>query len=599
MALARADVRWFVLAAPGSLAVAVVLGVGVALHRGPWLTEPFADLLLTRSIPLAVLFAVAWSLRGLGHGVVARRLAGRQGEEVAAPQWFAAFLGQALATVLTLVGGLLILPGLIAAGRLSVLPGLCIADGESLGQAVRSAFRTDRRSVWRAGAAWALLLLLWFVVTLNLVFGTIGLVGLLRILTGVDTTGLARLLDPTEPSTLLAAALLGFLVVDPLWALVRAVLFVERSDGTSGAGLERRWGRVLARGAGRVAALLALFLALVPFAGQAHADEPLPITDWAEHAWDGARELHAIADDWDGAETVLVSPLTTVLREQLGGRVEVPDAGPVLVDPAALLDGLPASVRTDGDVKQVRAVARRLESASVAARDVRTTAGEAPAHLLAAELAEGRYVLDDGPVAAAEAAPESLRERLQRWWEALWAGEPAEERTLTEPLKPPTVGGRVVVGIVAALAVVLVALVLVLAGRALARVGPGAVLLGDPPAAASDLPDPRSRAAALWAAEAEQLAGEGRYDDAIRSRFLAVLSHLDAAGAIQARPERTNGELVDGFRGSEAWRGFFTDAVRGYERAWFGPDPTQASDWVALRKTTEPLLPGARFEETP
>ena len=604
LALCRSEPRVFAAALPASLLFVFVFGAAAALHRGSWATESFDALLLGRSLPLAALVTLAWAARGVSHALVARRLASALGHQVGRWRPVTLLLAQALASVGTLVAGLaLLVPGLLVAGRFAVLPGLVGVEERSLADGVRTSFRSPRSAAWRAGSAGMLLSALWAVVTVNLVLGAVGLVGLLRLMTGLDTTGLAQILDPTDLQFLLAVGLTAFVLVDPVWAVVRGLVFLERSEGPSGAGLERRWRTLLAEGTGPSVAVLALGLTaagLVAGPVTAHAAEPVELRDWIDDAHDGARQLHAIVDEWDGAETVLVGPLGTILREQLGGPVRLPDGAVLPVDAAVLLDPLPRSAGDSEDLDRVRDVARALEAGAAEARALllERDPGADPGALLAQELAEAHYIIDEDIGLPGVDEPDGLRERLRRWWAALWTIEEAPPKP-RELSKPPTPVGRLVVGAIAVLALVLVLAVLVLGARALTSMDPGQVLLGDPPEAGSPLPDPRSRAASSWADEADALATEGQYGAAIRTLYLAVLSQLDANGAIEARPGRTNGELIRGFRGPGAWLVFFTDVTLGFERVHYGGRAADANDWRAMRRTSTPLLPGARFEDSP
>lgn len=597
LALCRAEPRWLAMGLLGPLAFSVVLIVGVALHRAAWGAVPMDELLPLRTLPLAAFGAVAWVGRGIGHGLVARALAASLGHQSPRARPLSLALGQAVASGATLLGLPLILPGLASAGRFAILPGLLGVEGQSLGTAVRVALRAPSASGRRG--AWAALLTaaLWLVVSLNLALAAVGGVGLLRLLTGLDTAGLTRIVDLTNPGVLVAIGAVAFVLVDPVWAVVRAVLFVERVEGASGAGLERRWGELLARPSAMVF-LLALGGLLASPPAQAASGQT--VEGWATAAHDGARELHAIADGWDGAETVLVGPLEEVLREELGGLLRRSDGGTVPIDAGPLLDGLPAVARSSADIDRVRAVARALEDA---AREARRSsegqlAGPPPADLLAAELAEHPYRLSEAHADAGPARESGLRERIRAWWEGLFTEEVAPEQPPLPATAAPGPAGRLVVGAVAVAALGLVVLVLVFAARAFAEAAP--VDAAVPPLAATRVgrPDPRERAAAAWLAEAERMAERGEHGPAVRSLYLAVLSHMDARGAIQARPERTNGEMVDGFRGASAWRRLFRDVVTGYERVHFGGREA-AGDWEGLRRSASPLLPGGRFEETP
>ena len=593
LALVRSDPGWLAHAGWPSLLCAVAVAGAVSAHRESLGAGDVDPTLGWRTALWAVLAVGAWMARGAGHALVARRLAVALGQGLRPARLGAAALGQALSTAVTLLGLPLVVPGVLFAGRLSVLPGLIGAEGLRLGHAVRNAFRSSRTAAWTAGAAASLLGLLWLVTALNLALGALGLVGLLRLLTGIDTSGLARLLDPTDPGFLLAVGLTAFLLVDPVWALVRAVLYVERVDGPSGAGLERRWGALLAESA---AALMLILLVAAPGTAAAE-DGPQSLADWARAAQRGARDLHDVADGWDGAETVLVGPLGTVLREQLGGRVALEGGQTLPIDPGPLLDRLPGVARSLEDLDRVRLVARELEAAAARGRGLltTTTVGATPDALLADELAAGRYRLDSGPTGIRTGPAESLRARLQRWWDALWSTEDPPQIAVPAAGAPPTASSRSLVALVAALAVLLVVAVLASAVRSLASLAPSRGSLAEE-AGRLDRAGLAAMEGDRWEAEAERLAGQSQFGPAIRALYLGVLTRLDAAGTLQARPERTNGELLDGFRGAPAARRFFAASVVAFERSEFGGAAAGPEDWLTMRREAGPLLSGARFE---
>jgi hypothetical protein len=92
-------------------------------------------------------------------------------------------------------------------------------------------------------------------------------------------------------------------------------------------------------------------------------------------------------------------------------------------------------------------------------------------------------------------------------------------------------------------------------------------------------PSTRFRSAAEFLAEAEQAERDGRWRQAIRMRYSALLAELGAAGLVRLRPGRTTGEYLMEVRGNlpAAAESFF-DATMVFERAWYGTGQTDERD---------------------
>jgi hypothetical protein len=138
--------------------------------------------------------------------------------------------------------------------------------------------------------------------------------------------------------------------------------------------------------------------------------------------------------------------------------------------------------------------------------------------------------------------------------------------------------------------VVLVALVLAVAylvARALQRDRRVARGDGDGVAVETDV----RRAPADWEAEAARHEAEGRWRDALRCRYRALVAGLARRGVVDEVPGRTSGEyrlLVGRARPQAAEP--FAGATDLFERAWYGgedPGPDAASDFRALAGAVE------------
>lgn len=117
---------------------------------------------------------------------------------------------------------------------------------------------------------------------------------------------------------------------------------------------------------------------------------------------------------------------------------------------------------------------------------------------------------------------------------------------------------------------------------------------GDPP---EPRPDQQS-APVLWR-QAEEFARGGRYREAVRSLYLAVLSHLHGRALLRYEPTRTNGEYVRQVRlapGAPAELAEpFEDLTGRFEAVWYGGAVAAEADFHSCRELAEQaraLAPG-------
>ena len=105
--------------------------------------------------------------------------------------------------------------------------------------------------------------------------------------------------------------------------------------------------------------------------------------------------------------------------------------------------------------------------------------------------------------------------------------------------------------------------------------------------------DPR-RPAEAWLADAERFEAEGRWRDALRCRYRALVATLARTGAVEEVPGRTAGEyraLVRQARPAVAEP--FADATDRFERAWYGNDDVRSEDAAAFREVAERVTTGS------
>lgn len=84
--------------------------------------------------------------------------------------------------------------------------------------------------------------------------------------------------------------------------------------------------------------------------------------------------------------------------------------------------------------------------------------------------------------------------------------------------------------------------------------------------------DPLSRGATEWERYAAQLAAEGRYREAIRAWYHAVLVTCYGAGVLHFRKGRTNWEYIATLSPSVAWRSELIRLTQRFEQEWYGAE---------------------------
>ena len=82
--------------------------------------------------------------------------------------------------------------------------------------------------------------------------------------------------------------------------------------------------------------------------------------------------------------------------------------------------------------------------------------------------------------------------------------------------------------------------------------------------------DPLSRGATEWERYANELANAGRYREAIRAWYHAVLVTCYAAGILHVRKGRTNWEYIASLAPSLEWRAGAIELTRRFEQEWYG-----------------------------
>lgn len=321
--------------------------------------------------------------------------------------------------------------------------------------------------------------------------------------------------------------------------------------------------------------LVFLALALLPAALSA---EDLPVAAYQERL--AGIDARLRGGDWVGARTEA--------RELLDDRIAYGDE--TLEPDLSILRPLADAPNADA----ARAAAPRLARLVEELAETRATAPppsdpavleEVRARQAVAELPQGGQ-LPKKRTSLLETIGEVL-EPFARWvreaWESFleWLADlfPDEER------KPVFLGMDLatVVTIVVILCAALAAWLGWRAFRNRRRRGAPVVAESAPPPPATD-DDPLSRGASEWERYAAELAAAGRFREAIRAWYHAVLVHLFRRGALHYRKGRTNWEYVAALAPGYAWRPDFIELTRCFEREWYGRDASEAE---ALREAED------------
>ena len=118
--------------------------------------------------------------------------------------------------------------------------------------------------------------------------------------------------------------------------------------------------------------------------------------------------------------------------------------------------------------------------------------------------------------------------------------------------------------------------------------------LSEAPAMKTEDEDPLSRTATEWERFAAELMKGGRFREAIRAWYHAVLVTLFRAGALHYRKDRTNWEYAFALPSTAEWRPQFLEATRTFEREWYGRRATEAEIAEAYQQHARSILSGVR-----
>ncbi|MBI2932711.1 MAG: DUF4129 domain-containing protein [Planctomycetes bacterium] len=272
------------------------------------------------------------------------------------------------------------------------------------------------------------------------------------------------------------------------------------------------------------------------------------------------------------------------------GEDEIPTDGSVL-EPLAQAK----------DVEAARAARGGLNSLIQALGALDATSPPAPDH---AHLERLRRRQTPGEIRSGgelPQAPESLMERLRALirdlaaaLERLWRFILELFSSKPDPDAPSGIQGGVIILVIAiVLALGLTALFVFLKRR---RMPSGELLGSSAPAARVADEDPLSRGASEWERLALEMAKAGRFREAVRAWYHAVLVTLFEAGAAHYRKGRTNWEYAYALSPAVAWRASFVEATRQFEREWYGGRATAADAAEDFAGLAQKLLRSVRSE---
>jgi hypothetical protein len=306
---------------------------------------------------------------------------------------------------------------------------------------------------------------------------------------------------------------------------------------------------------------------LLVVCGFAWSANAAPQITLADYIWT-LGEIHSLAKHGhiEGAK---------VAAAQLKGAEVSWSGGTISVD-QSLLDAIANAKRAD------RALVTRIEVTIEELRRSGATSTGADPKLLqqvaaeqeVPELAPGGQVPTkvDADLPLLERIGKSIGEMLE------WIGEKIDQfldwlRGLfpeSRPDRGATFGMRWIVITVVALIVVAIIILAIEVTRRSKR-GTKEVATSEPISSRRD-EDPLSRGASEWERYAAQLAAAGRFREAIRAWYHAVLVTCYAEGVLHFRKGRTNWEYVSLLSPSLAWRSELIQLTRRFEREWYGAD---------------------------
>ena len=195
-----------------------------------------------------------------------------------------------------------------------------------------------------------------------------------------------------------------------------------------------------------------------------------------------------------------------------------------------------------------------------------------------------------GPILHRPSVPKSVREWLYDLWVRMWE---SLQKLLSNFLKwllgmlfggiGSKSGADGMSYLVMGLIVLILGAVGIVAFLALQRRGKTVEAVTTEASAPVRDEDPLSRSSNEWERFAAELMGSGRFREAIRAWYHAVLVTLFRAGLLHYRKDRTNWEYAYALGPDLPWRPGFVEATRLFEQVWYGrrEAPTETAEAFA------------------
>ncbi len=402
-------------------------------------------------------------------------------------------------------------------------------------------------------------------------------------LLGLDVTFLDRFASLDNPTWLATVAIVTFALFEPVRAATATLLLVDgrvRQEGLDLlAQVEQLPSRKRARAPGLLA-VLALSLGTLPAWGASHEEL--------------AQRLGNIVDECG----------LDVRGHQVEQLRELPARDQAALD--RFVRRLENLVFDQGDCSAAgdelkRGLGEVKAMLGQASAETASTSREAAQRILARpefqERPEARAddpeVKPDTPPAESNSWFEKLFERFLKWLRDLMQ---RRDEQAPPPITPPSLSGEMT-GANVVMFVVLAAVVGVLAfviWRSLPRkkveeAGADSTALDVSPLS-SDPQSALSRTPETWAGLADELAAQGRFREATRHLYLALLSRLHREGAIDYDPTSSNWDYLRAFRGPGAWKPPFRELTHRFDFAWYGRLEVGHAAFHEFRALAEPML---------
>lgn len=187
---------------------------------------------------------------------------------------------------------------------------------------------------------------------------------------------------------------------------------------------------------------------------------------------------------------------------------------------------------------------------------------------------------------------EWIAEKLRKFFEWLFDLLPRRRNAAGEP----TPGLHWIVwAVVGAIVLVILYLAVDVLRRSRAR-GAADVQASAPPIGSRQDEDPLSRGALEWERYAGELANAGRFREAIRAWYHAVLVTCYAAGILHFRKGRTNWEYIASLPPSLEWRPDAIELTRRFEQEWYGALHSASDAYDACSGRARAVLEALRRE---